>query len=208
MPNLVQIRPWQMGEISPNIFLFIPFLGTHLQVRPVDGFSHLMAQTTGTRARVCLFGVSLILLLILEVKSPQKNNFGGVNRLFQAKLAKYCEFHIIETADRFQPNFAKRQRPPSGHRGWSQYAPNKFKMADGRHLAKSVKSLYLCNLLTDFDDIWLTDAHWPLTADRPLKFRIFENPRWRRPPSLKSQKSRYLHNGLTDLYEIWYGDAY
>jgi len=29
---------------------------------------------------------------------PKKNNFGGMNRLFQANLAKYCEFHIIETA--------------------------------------------------------------------------------------------------------------
>ena len=67
----------QMGEISPNIFYLYLFLGTHLQVRPVDGFSHLMAQTTGTRARVCLFGVSLILLLILEVKSPPKKTILG-----------------------------------------------------------------------------------------------------------------------------------
>ena len=44
-----------------------------------------------------------------------------------------------------------------------------------------------------------SDAHWPLTADRSLKYQIFESP--------KSQKSRYLRNGLTDLYEIWYGDA-
>jgi len=34
----------------------MPFLGTHLQVRPVDGFSRMMAQTTRTRARTCLFG--------------------------------------------------------------------------------------------------------------------------------------------------------
>ena len=33
-----------------------PFLGTHLQVRQVDEFSHMMAQTTRTRARMCLFG--------------------------------------------------------------------------------------------------------------------------------------------------------
>jgi len=63
------------------------------------------------------------------------------------------------------------------------------------------------HILTDFDEIWHSDAHWPLTAVRPLKFRIFENPRCRRPPSWKSQKSRYLRNGLTDLYEIWYRDA-
>ena len=92
-------------------------------------------------------------------------------------------------------------------RGLTQYAPNKSNMADGRHFAKSVKSPYLCNLLTDVDEIWHYDAHWSLTADRPLKFRIFQNPRWRQPPSWKLQKSWYLRNGLTDLYEILYGAA-
>ena len=60
---------------------------------------------------------------------------------------------------------------------------HKSKMADGRHFEKTVKSLYLCNGLTDFDEIWHDDAYWPLTADLWLKFRIFENPKWRRPPS-------------------------
>ena len=50
-------------------------------------------------------------------------------------------------------------------------------MADGRHFEKTVKSPYICNRLTDFDEIWHDDAHSSLTADRPLKFRIFENPR-------------------------------
>jgi len=53
-PNLVQIRPsGRMGEIYRKfylfIYLFIAFWGTHLQVRPVDGFSRLMAQTMRTR---------------------------------------------------------------------------------------------------------------------------------------------------------------
>jgi len=39
------------------------FSGTHLQVRPADGFSRLVAQTTRTRAMMCLLGVSLILFL-------------------------------------------------------------------------------------------------------------------------------------------------
>jgi len=40
-----------------------------LQLRPVDGFSRLTAQTTRTRARVCLLAVSSILLPILGVRS-------------------------------------------------------------------------------------------------------------------------------------------
>jgi len=74
-------------------------------------------------------------------------------------------------------------------------------------MLKTVNSPYLCHRLTDFDEIWRDGAYWPLTVERPLKFRIFENSTWQQPPSGKSQKSRYLRNGLTDLYEIWYADA-
>jgi len=55
-----------------------------------------------------------------------------------------------------------------------------------------------------FDDIWHNDVYWSPTAERPFKFRIFENSRWRQPASEKSQKSLYLRNGLTDHYQIWY----
>ena len=42
-------------------------------------------------------------------------------------------------------------------------------------ILKTAKLSCLCNRLTDFDEIWHDDAHSPLTADRPLKFRIYEN---------------------------------
>jgi len=55
-------------------------------------------------------------------------------------------------------------------------------MADGRHFEKkTVKSLYLRNRSTDFDEILYADADWAPTGDRPLK-------------------SRYLRNGYTDSY--------
>ena len=65
----------------------------------------------------------------------------------------------------------------------------------------------LHNFLTDFDEIWHNDTYWPRIAGRLLKFRIFENPRWRWQPSWKSQKLQYLSNNLTDLHEIMYCDA-
>jgi len=81
-------------------------------------------------------------------------------------------------------------------------------MADGRHFEKTVKSLYLCNRLADFDNIWYNDTYWPLTADIPLKFPIFQKIQNGGGRHLeKSQKSRYLRYGLTDLYKIWYADA-
>ena len=66
-----------------------------------------MAQTTLTRARMCILGVSLILLLILEVKYPQNPNFGGMNRRFQAKRAKYWKFPVIETTASILTKFGR-----------------------------------------------------------------------------------------------------
>jgi len=55
-------------------------------------------------------------------------------------------------------------------------------MAGVRHFEKeTVKSPYFGKRSTNFDEIWQVDAHWPLTADLPLKLRICENPR-RQPP--------------------------
>ena len=48
-------------------------------------------------------------------------------------------------------------------------------------ILKTVKSPDLRNRLTDFAEIWHGEANWPLTGERPLKFRIFQKPRWRRP---------------------------
>ena len=60
-----------------------------------------------------------------------------------------------------------------------------FKTQDGGQppLWKPLNRNYLRNRLTDFDEIWHGDVDWPPTGDRPLKFRIFQKPRWRRPPS-------------------------
>jgi len=43
-------------------------------------------------------------------------------------------------------------------------------------ILKTVKLPYLCNRLTEFDEICYGDSNSPLTADR-----IFENPKWQRP---------------------------
>jgi len=77
----------------------------------------------------------------------------------------------------------------------------KSKMADAAIL-KTVKSPYRSNRLTSFDEIWHGDAHWPPTGDTPLKFPIFQKPRWRTAANLKTVKSPYLRNRLTDFDEI------
>jgi len=42
--------------------------------------------------------------------------------------------------------------------------------------------------LTDFDEIWHSDASGNPTANQPLKFPKFENPKWRTAATLENQK--------------------
>jgi len=108
VPTLVQsVDGGLLGKwLKHNEFFYLYlFSSTHLQVRSVDGFSRMMAQTMLTRARMCLLGVSLTLLPILGVKSPINPNCGGVNRRFQAKRAKYWKFHVIETTASISTKF-------------------------------------------------------------------------------------------------------
>jgi len=72
-------------------------------------------------------------------------------------------------------------------------------MVDGHHLKKTVKSPYLSNRLTDFDEIWHGDANWLPRGDRSLKFRISQNQDGGGRHRDKPQKSRYHSSGLTDL---------
>ena len=130
---------------------------------------------------MCLLGVSLTLFLIYGVKCPENPNFGGVNRRFQAKLEKkYWKFHVIDTPASISTKFCTTMETIK----WSSWVVpiGTQQIQDGGRppFKKTVKSPYLCNRLTDFDEIWYSDAYWTRTADAPLKFRIFENPTWRR----------------------------
>ena len=77
-----------------------------------------------------------------ELNTPKNSNFGGVNRRFPAKRAKYWKFHIIETT----PSISAKFCTTIGTTKWSSWVvwivPNKSKMADGRHFEKAVKSPY------------------------------------------------------------------
>jgi len=63
MQSFMQIPPRgasrKMGEIYAKIFvaIYLFFPETHLQVRPFGRFLRAMAQTTRSRARMCLLGV-------------------------------------------------------------------------------------------------------------------------------------------------------
>ena len=94
------LRPISLS--IPSACLYVSRLGLHglMACVTVTDRHNAVIRTmlcSFTCARVCLLGVSLTLLPILRVKSPENPNFWGVNRCFQAKQAKYWKFHVIET---------------------------------------------------------------------------------------------------------------
>jgi len=78
-------------------------------------------------------------------------------------------------------------------------------MAEAAILKKTVKSPYICNRLTDFDEIWHANADWLPTEGISLKFSIFQKKQDGGGRYLqKPHRSRYHNKGLTDLREIWH----
>jgi len=69
-----------MGEIYAKFFIaiHIPFFSeTHLQVRPFGVFLRAMAQTSRSRARMCLLGVKKFEINIKRIYSQKSKNYNG-----------------------------------------------------------------------------------------------------------------------------------
>ena len=141
----------------------------------------------------------------------QNPSIGVWISVFKPNAQNITTFMLSKALQRFQPNLAQRYRPPISLRGLSQYAPDKSKMADGRHFEKKPlnRHNYLCERLTDFDKIWHDDANWSPIGNKSIKFKNFQKPRWRQPTSWKSQKSRYHSNRskTAKIIKRWYYSA-
>ena len=74
---------------------------------------------------------------------------------------------------------------------------------------KTVKSPYLRNRLTDFDETWHGDADWPPDRGHTVKIsNFFKKKQDGGGRHLEKQhKSRYRNNGLAGLHEIWHDYA-
>ena len=89
----------QIGEILPPCdfsdcpVLSLPFFRSYAQVEPLDRFSGIMAQTTCFRARMVVLGVRTTGDHIWGNMPPKLPKM-GVNRQFQAKMAKYKNHNI------------------------------------------------------------------------------------------------------------------
>ena len=113
-----------------------------------------MAQTTRTRASICLLVVSSILLPILGMKSPppKKIQVWGVNGRFQAKLAKIVKVSYYRNCCIDSNHILHNDRH---HQvvivGGPNTRPTNPRLQPAAIL-KTVKSSYICNRLTSFDE--------------------------------------------------------
>ena len=90
----------------------------------------------------------------LGVKYPQNPNFGGMNRRFPAKRAKYWQFHVIETTASTLTKFDVTIETTK----WSSWVVpiGAQQIQDGGRLPfwkKPVKSPFICDRSTDLDEI-------------------------------------------------------
>ena len=90
-------------------FLFLIVLlysSARAERAPVDRFWRSIRHTTCIRPRMCLLGVSFILLFILGVKSP-KTIFGAWIGIFKLNVQNINICILSKLLHRLQPNFAQ-----------------------------------------------------------------------------------------------------
>ena len=139
--NLVQIRPRGLlangWNITKNLVIYLyiffgnsPTGQTRRRIFTLDG-----SNDADSRKDVP-FGGFADIAFHFGVKYPQNPNFWGVNRRFQAKRAKYWKFHIIETTVSISTTFCTTIETTKWSSCVAPIAPNKSKMANGRHFEK------------------------------------------------------------------------
>ena len=140
-------------------------------------------------------------------KPPQNSQFWGVNRRFQAKLAKSKNVHIIKTTASIPTKFCtviKTTKCPS----WV-VTTHALQIQDGGR-PPSWKNGKIVISQPRFARFWrnlVSGCSSTLLTILTVKNWNFQNPRWRWPPSWKIEKSPYLSRGSTDFDQIWHDDA-
>ena len=117
---------------------------------------------------------------------PQKKQFWGMNRRFQAKLAKSKNVHIIKTTVSIPTKFCPVIKTTKCSSWVVPTYASQIRDGGQPPSRKIEKSPYRSRGLSDFDEIWHNDAvlsSWPF---RPLKFEISKiQDGGSQPPSLK-----------------------
>ena len=129
-------------KYNQNYCYLYPFLGTHLEVRHRDGFSRMMAQTTRTRARMCLFGIWSRGSPFRGSK-PRTPNLGAWLGIFKPNLQNRKRAYYRTCCIDFNQILHSDKDHQIPFMGGPKHTHHKSKIADGRHLGKIEKSPYL-----------------------------------------------------------------
>ena len=116
-----------------NYFYTKFFFQARAQVRPVDGFLHVIAQKTWKSRKDVPFGILNDVPLILGVKLPKNWNFGGMNRIFKPERQKFqtlITWNLLISWQNFYREYASRVYL----RGWSHVSLQQIQDGGGRHL--------------------------------------------------------------------------
>jgi len=97
---------WANGWNKRNFSTYTIFSRTHLQVRPVDRFSRLMAQTTRTCARMCLWEFHWHCSPFWGWNAPKTPILGAWIGVFKPNKQNIKNFMLSKLLHWFQPNFA------------------------------------------------------------------------------------------------------
>ena len=97
-------------------------------------------------------------------KSPQNPDFGGMNRHFPAKLAKYLNFYIMKTTEWIPTKFW--QIKTSNYSYWVVPKCTPLSKPPFWKLKKNAISLQLFGCFWQILALWYT---WTSAGDRPLK---------------------------------------
>jgi len=177
-------------KYNQNYFCLYLFWQLTYRLDPLTDFHAWWLKRRGLAQGCAILGIFLHRSPYRGSKKPKKQ-FWSVNKRFQAKLAKSKNVYVIKTIASIPTTFCaviKTTKCPL--RVVSTHALQ-TKMADGRHLQKIEKLLYLGLGSTNFDEIWHYDAirsSWPF---RLLKIWNFKNTIWR--------KLTYLRCGVSDF---------
>jgi len=144
------------------IYLYHLFLRTHLQVKPVGGFSCLMAQMTQTRAMMYLLGF-FYMTVIIRGQIPQNPIFLRREKAFSSQTCKkfklsyfrhygiYCNHVLHDDKD--------HQVPLVGGLNMSQTDPR-------WRTAAILKNWKIAIALQQIDEFWRNLARWCIWALR------------------------------------------
>jgi len=119
-----------------------------------------------------------------------------MNTLFQAKRAKCSNCHIIETTSSIVTKFCTVIKTTKHSLRVVQISPKQIQGGERSPSWKIEKLRYLKNILTDFDEIWYTNAYWPYQPKGPKNHNL-KIQNGERPPFWKFEKLLYLHTELT-----------